>query len=302
MQRNGGDFLIAAALFLLLLLYSLPSLALQPVEAFVAGARQRNPDAIEARANLAQQQAQADSTLGRVLPGISARGSYTRNQYSSAIDIAPPGQPPQPITVVPSDQWDGSATVRVPLVDLAGFQRVSSAKTSAAEKQADAQRLALAPIVAGTFTERGTNAPGFSGHDWSYQAAVTATWSFDLTNIADIRAQEAAVDAARARELRTVLSSRDSIHREWNTIVAGIARSRSARAGLEAARHAAAQARERYRAGTITQLDLLQAQRDAFNAEVSRIQSDADLVNARAQLRLSTGHSLLSENAGNGMP
>ena len=441
MQRNGGDFLIAAALFLLLLLYSLPSLALQPVETFVAGARQRNPDALEARANLAQEEAQADSTLGRVLPGISARGSYTRNQYSSSIDIAPPGQAPQPITVVPSDQWDGSATLRVPLIDLAGFQRVSAAKTSAqasahqleatrlqvegqavqdyyqvvanlalvaassaaldvsresfrlaqaryqagsaaalevdraradveqqvqqlaaaglqvaltaralesasgvepdlssvvrlsddlhpegnldafegglsrlpavaaatastnaAEKQADAQRLALAPSVAGSFTERGTNAPGFTGHEWSYQAAVTATWSFDLTNIADIRSQEAAVDAARARELRTVLSSRDSIHREWNTIVAGIARSRSARAGLEAARHAAAQARERYRAGTITQLDLLQAQRDAFNAEVSRIQSDADLVNARAQLRLSTGHSLLSENAGKGMP
>src|ERR1700720_1505232 len=107
MQRIGGDILIAAALFLLLLLYSLPSLALQPVEAFAAGARQHNPDAIEARANLAQEQAQAASTLGRVLPGISARGSYTHNQYSSAIDIAPPGQPPQPITVVPSDQWDG---------------------------------------------------------------------------------------------------------------------------------------------------------------------------------------------------
>jgi outer membrane protein TolC len=441
MQRNGGDFLIAAALFLLLLLYSLPSLALQPVQAFAAGARQHNPDTQEARANLAQQQAQADSTLGRVLPGISARGSYTRNQYSSVIDIAPPGQAPQPITVVPSDQWDGSATLRVPLIDLAGFQRVSAAKTSAqasahqldatrlqvegqvvqdyyqvvanlalvtassaalevsreslrlaqaryqagsaaalevdraradveqqvqqvaaadlqvalaaralesasgvepelsssislsddlhpepgldafesglshlpavaaasantsaAEKQADAQRLALAPIIAGTFTERGTNAPGFSSHDWSYQAAVTATWSFDLTNIADIRAQVAAVDAARARELRAVLSSRDSIHREWSTIVAAIARSRSARAGLEAARHAAAQARERYRAGTITQLDLLQAQRDAFNAEVSRIQSDADLVNARAQLRLSSGHSLLTENAGKGTP
>ena len=193
------------------------------------------------------------------------------------------------------DAFEGGLS-RLPAVAAA------TASTNAAEKQADAQRLALAPSVAGSFTERGTNAPGFTGHEWSYQAAVTATWSFDLTNIADIRSQEAAVDAARARELRTVLSSRDSIHREWNTIVAGIARSRSARAGLEAARHAAAQARERYRAGTITQLDLLQAQRDAFNAEVSRIQSDADLVNARAQLRLSTGHSLLSENAGKGMP
>jgi outer membrane protein TolC len=46
--------------------------------------------------------------------------------------------------------------------------------------------------------------------------------------------------------------------------------------------------------GTITQLDLLQAQRDAFNAEVSRIQADADLVNARVQLRLSAGQSLVA--------
>ena len=66
----------------------------------------------------------------------------------------------------------------------------------------------------------------------------------------------------------------------------------------EAASHAATQARDRYRAGTITQLDLLQAQRDAFNAEVSRIQADADLVNARAQLRLASGNSLLTETKG----
>jgi outer membrane protein TolC len=436
MQRIGSDFVIAVLLFFLLVLYSLPSLALQPVEAFAQGARRRNPDALEAKANLAQEEAQAQSALGRVLPGVSARGSYTRNQYSSEIDLGTAGR----VTVVPSDQWDGTATVRVPLVDLAGFRRVSAARstaeaasrqldatrlqvegeavqdyyqvvanvflvqasaqalavsreglrlaqaryqagsaaglevdraradveqqvqqlagaelqvqlavralesvssvepdlssvtpffddlhpepnleqfegrlaqlpavaaatanTSAAEKQLDAQRFTIAPTVAGVFTEQGTTAPGF-GRDWSYQAGVTASWSFDLTTIGDIRSQGAALDAARAREQRTVLAARDSIHREWNTVVAGIARSRSARAGLEAARHAALQARERYRAGTITQLDLLQAQRDAFNAEVSRIQADADLVNARAQLRLSSGRSLLSEDAGKGMP
>jgi outer membrane protein TolC len=436
MQRIGSDFLIAALLFLLLVLYSLPSLALQPVETFVQGGRRRNPDALEAKANLAQEEAQAQSALGRVLPGISARGSYTRNQYSSEIDLGAPGR----ITVVPSDQWDGTASVRVPLVDLSGFRRVSAASstaeaashqldatrlqvegeivqdyyqlvanvflveasaealavsreglrlaqaryqagtaaglevdraradveqqvqqlaaaelqvqlsaralesfssveadlssvtplsddlhaepnleqfeavvtqlpavaaalanTSAAEKQLDAQRFTIAPTIAGVFAEHGTTAPGF-GRDWSYQAGVTATWSFDLTTIGDIRSQGAALDAARAREQRTVLAARDSIHREWNTVVAGIARSRSARAGLEAARRAATQARERYRAGTITQLDLLQAQRDAFNAEASRIQADADLVNARAQLRLSSGRSLLSEDAGKGMP
>src|SRR3954463_4555659 len=153
MERTGGDFLIAGGLFLAavpfftsppgLPLSPLPSLAPQPVETFVAGARQHNPDALEARANLAQQQAQADSALGRVLPGISAGGSYTRTQYSSSIDIAPPGQPPQPITVVPSDQWDGSATVRVPLIDLAGFRRVSAARTSA---QASAHQLEAAGL------------------------------------------------------------------------------------------------------------------------------------------------------------
>src|SRR5207302_1159355 len=95
---------------------------------------------------------------------------------------------------------------------VAGLPAVqaASASTRAAEKQADAQRLALAPSIAGTFTERGTNAPGFTTHDWSYQAALTLTWSLDLTSFADIRAQDAAVDAARARELRTVLSAGDA--------------------------------------------------------------------------------------------
>src|SRR5882724_2619069 len=131
MQRIGRNIPLAALLFVLLALCSLPSLALQPVEEFVAGARKRNPDELEARANLAQQQAQADSTLGRVLPGVTASGSYIRNQYGSTIDIAQPGQPPNPITLVPTNQWDGSATLKVPLIDLAGFRRVSAARTSA---------------------------------------------------------------------------------------------------------------------------------------------------------------------------
>ena len=81
-------------------------------------------------------------------------------------------------------------------------------------------------------------------------------------------------------------------------MAASIARSRSARAGRLAAAHAAQQAHDRYQAGTITQLDLLQAQRDAFAAAVARIQAAADLVNARAQLRLAAGTSLLERNEG----
>jgi outer membrane protein TolC len=165
----------------------------------------------------------------------------------------------------------------------------------AADRQADAQRLSMLPSIAGSVTERGTTAAGFVGHDWTWQAVIGLTWSLDLSTFANVRSQDAAADAARARELRARLVARDAIYRQWQTVSADIARSRSARAGQSAAAHAAEQARIRYKAGTVTQLDLLQAQRDAFAAEVARIQADADLVNARTQLRLASGKSLIGE-------
>ncbi len=70
---------------------------------------------------------------------------------------------------------------------------------------------------------------------------------------------------------------------------ADIANSRSARAQAKASDHASRLAQDRYEVGVATQLDLLQAQRDAYSADVARIQSDADLANARAQLRLAAG-------------
>jgi len=86
-------------------------------------------------------------------------------------------------------------------------------------------------------------------------------------------------------------------------VAAGIAKSRAARAGGRAAFQAAAQARSRYAVGNIAQLDLLQAQRDAFTADVNRIQADAELANARAQLRLAAGRSLVeSTNERNALP
>ena len=55
-------------------------------------------------------------------------------------------------------------------------------------------------------------------------------------------------------------------------------------------------ARERYQQGAGTQFELVQAERDAFSAEVSRIESDADLSYARAGLRLDAGHTLDEES------
>jgi outer membrane protein TolC len=64
------------------------AMALQPLEVFLAAARERNPDAQQARANLAAQDAQALVALGRQLPGVSATlptsaiGTWSRSASS----------------------------------------------------------------------------------------------------------------------------------------------------------------------------------------------------------------------------
>jgi outer membrane protein TolC len=418
---------VRVPLIVFALLAASPAMALQPLEVFIKAARERNPDAQQASANLAQQNAQAEVALGTQLPGVSVRATYQRNQYLQQLNLGGTNAVIQPL-----NQWFGNATLTVPLVDLANFQRIAAARTNAesfartldatrltvegqvvqdyyqlladialvataqnylevsrenlrltqaklragtatrldvdratadveqqvqqlaaaqlqvalavrdlqsttsvtpdissaqtltddlhleqdlaafeanlpsvpsvsaavaatraAQQQANAQKLTLLPSIAGTFTEFATNAPGFEPSRWYWQGAITAMWSFDLTTVGNIRSSDAAADATRAQELRVRLNAGDAIHRYWQTVLADIAQSRSARAQRDAAVHAADQARVQYQAGTSTQLDLLQAQRDAFRAEVTRIQTDANLLNARAQLRLSAGNSLI---------
>src|ERR1700737_5538629 len=75
------------------LLAASPAVALQPLDVFIAAARERNPDAQQARANLAEQNAQADASLGQHLPGVSVKGTYERNQYQVELTIPiPPAQ------------------------------------------------------------------------------------------------------------------------------------------------------------------------------------------------------------------
>ena len=407
--------------------------ALQPLEEFLRGARANDPDNAEAEAARRQSDAAADGELGRALPRLTLRGTYTRSQYGSTLEF--PGTPP--ITLTPQEQWDGSATLDVPLVDLARFTRIASARSSAraaatgasatdlrvqaqvaqdyyqllanralvassrraltvaqtslriaeqrheagstplldvdraraevernvqqlaaaelqaslvgralqsatgltpepqgeaafaddlreepplehfqapddripslaaamqsrlaADQQASAQRLALIPSLRAAVTESVNNVGVLPGHQASALGIVALTWSFDLTTLADIRAQEAAAQGARAREQRARLAARDAIHAAWMTVRTNVARSRSARVQAQVSARASELALERYRVGDSTQLDLLQAQRDAFAAEAARIQADADLVNSRAQLRIAAGESLLGPPAG----
>jgi outer membrane protein TolC len=406
--------------------------ALQPLDAFVRGARTSSADAAEARAARRQAAAEAEGALGRALPRLSLRSTYARNQFETVLPFPTADGGETNVTLTPRDQLDGAATLDLPLVDLSTFGRIAAARTSeraaerqeastelrvesvvsqdyhqlvanvaivaaarravevarvslriaeerhgtgvaprldvdraraevernvqalatgelqvalvaralqsltgvapeldrevtladdlheepplerfqvpdeelpalaaamrsraASEQQARAQRLSLVPSLGATVTERATNAEGLGGRETSWQAVVGFSWTFDLTTLAGIRAQDAVADGARAREHRTRLAARDAIHARWMSVRTNIARSRSARVQAEVSARAAALALARYEAGEASQLDALQAQRDAFAADAARIQADADLVDSRAQLRLAAGRSLL---------
>jgi outer membrane protein TolC len=61
---------------------------------------------------------------------------------------------------------------------------------------------------------------------------------------------------------------------------------------IEAARRASTVAKDRYAVGATTQLEVIQVERDAFQAEVGHIQARTELASARAALRISAGREL----------
>src|SRR4051794_38571403 len=55
--------------------------ALQPLDEFLRAARTANPGNREARAALAQRNAEMDIAKNRLYPSFNASGTYSRNQY-----------------------------------------------------------------------------------------------------------------------------------------------------------------------------------------------------------------------------
>ena len=167
--------------------------------------------------------------------------------------------------------------------------RAAALETRAAEKNADAAWAALLPTVSASATERLTSATGFSGKVASYALAVSATWNVDLSTYYAAKAQGSVHALADLREKRAGQAARDDLHSAWQEVRADLARVRAARAEAEASARASKLARDRYQAGAATQLDVQQADRDAFSGEVARIQAQADLAYARAAVRLGSG-------------
>jgi outer membrane protein TolC len=202
------------------------------------------------------------------------------------------GLQPEPTTSFPEDDLHEEA----PLASWStGLDALPSVRTAAADRQtaegqASVAKRAWLPTVTGTAQEKFTNATAFiGGHSAVYALLLTAQWKLDTTISPQVRAQNAAADAASANEERAKIAAQDAIFRDWQQIRADIESARSARAQVTATKLAASLAQDRYENGIATQLDVLQARQDAFSAEVARIQADADLAYARAAIRLDSG-------------
>jgi outer membrane protein TolC len=426
-RRRAGSWLSGGAAAFLAL--AAPAGATQPLSQFLRQAEQQSFDAREARATERQRTAEADAALGRLLPALSARGVYTRNQDETAI-VVPPND--TRVVITPLNQLDAIWQLDVPILDLANHHRYHSATASAesasaqreaavidvsrsvarayyqflgasalvrsadssiaaaqanlrlvderrdagaateldheraaaslARAQQDAADAALGvwlsgrsletlsglapspaevypeddlhpegsldgwlarsaetpavraarhqqaaalenrkaagqsllPTLAGSAQERITNASGFGGRNSAYTLQLVLAWRLDYGLLATRDAQSAALDAQLVRVERTERAAADAAFEAFRRIEAGIAKSRAARVQEQAATRAAELSETRYEAGVATQLDVTQAQRDAFLASAARIQSDSDLAYARASLRLAVGESLTS--------
>lgn len=182
---------------------------------------------------------------------------------------------------------------------LASFEGKKTPGVIAAEREAKAQdhavsqsRNLLLPSLSANAQERFTNATGFANKNAIFTATLNLTWRLDLAVLSQADSARATLAVNEVKTSRAERAQADDLANGWAYVTAEIAACRAARAEAEANRLAATLAKEKYGAGTALQLDVLQADRQAFQSEVATIQADADLKYARAALRLAAGRSL----------
>lgn len=167
--------------------------------------------------------------------------------------------------------------------------RAAETDVKLAGQAATASRLGWLPSLNGQFTQRFTNATGFAGEAAVYNLGLNLTWRLDVPTFMNIGAQEASERMARLALENTRLVARDQVHSDWQRLKASLTKIEAAAAQVQAAARAAQVARDRYAAGAGTQVDVIQAERDLFSAEVGQIQARTELASARASLRISAG-------------
>ncbi len=181
----------------------------------------------------------------------------------------------------PLDRWL-ALTADTPMV------RATERDARAAESDREAAWQAMLPVLSGAASERYTNAAGF-GPSTLWALGVTLRWQLDFAAPAALDTSARALDRALVEAERAREDARTAIYEEWHRVRSLLERARAARVVEEASDAAARAARARYAAGTGTQLEVSQSERDLASAHFDRVRADADLRVARLTLRLRAG-------------
>jgi outer membrane protein TolC len=193
----------------------------------------------------------------------------------------------RPRAVGPTETEPASGPLSSWLAGTAALPAVRAARLDreAADAVSSSAWSDLLPTLSASADYRATNAAGF-GSATSWTAGVSAVWTLDFAKPAaiDQASDERAIAAVRAA--RAERAAADAITESWLRARALHARLAAARAEEAHAARASELARARHATGRATQLELAQAERDAFAAGVSRIRAEADLAVATTELRV----------------
>lgn len=218
---------------------------------------------------------------------LNAYGSLaTMIQLRTPFRVAPAGE------AQPTALADASVDM---LVDQALGQRpdyvMLERTVDATRSQILSSRLRWLPTVQGFANFRAFNYAGFSGQNFNFSGGVQLDWILydGGARYAQRRLQEAQLEETQAR-LRLL---RDTVRDEISTARRTLGNRRNnfttAQRSVMLAQETLNLVRAQYEAGTVTQLDLLQAQDSLLSAEVTLAQARFDLSLAELSLSRTVG-------------
>lgn len=268
-------------------------------EALVASARR---SATVAKAQLEQQRARQSAGVGgelevfrataeveratQVVADAEAQLATARRTLRTASGVEPaeglalPADDLHPEAELPA--FEAKAAEAAPAL-------AADAEAVAASRTSTATAMTLLPSVSGQFTQRVTNATGFQNQVAVWNAGVFFSWRADLGSLQALRVASSAAQTSRLLADKARMSAVDAVHAEWQRVTAALTKVRAAGAQVASARQAQRIAAERLGAGVGSQLDVIQADRDVFAAEVNEVTARFDLATARGSLRLAAG-------------
>ncbi len=199
--------------------------------------------------------------------------------------------------LLPSDnvQTEGSLEELEGKINDVPAVRAAASDVRAAESLTTLSQTLLVPQVTANFTERITNATAFTGKSNSYTAGIGLLWRLDAPTFFNMGSQGSSRQIARLAEERQRRNSRDQVQSDFQRLKSAIEKVSASRAQVDAAQRASKVATDRYNAGAATQIDVIQAERDLFGAEVNQIQARTELASSHVSLRLSAGLPVRAE-------